>query len=424
MLQRVLDDIGSVANLDPDLSDEDDQKDHTSESIQRCISELKREITKDLAIDSLTHDGHEDIDTYNAELSTLGDPSWLNAPWLYAECHMYRLLLTILRQHQDPRWNHYDPFWTSKRDAIISSQKGVVELIKRFNSILTTIEQDQATPATDSNTELALFEEMVQIALWGNATDLSLLQSVSIDQLDSLQGQRAREASKANVLVDDTASVFSLLKTLRETAKAGEIHYVLDNAGFELLTDLVFASFLLATGYTSKIVLHGKRIPWFVSDVNAHDLSDLVSGLQHSSYYAQIEPSDDAALRSAAEHIIGLQKAGKLTFEADPFWTTSHPFGRMKVVAPELYQQLEKADLVIYKGDLNYRKLTYDGMWEKTTPFQEAIGPLRDGTRTFALRTCKADVAVGIPAEKLEGLPDDWTYSGKWGLVQYWDGKA
>lgn len=76
-------------------------------------------------------------------------------------------------------------------------------------------------------------------------------------------------------------------------------------------------------------------------------------------------------------------------------------------------------------------------MWDPTTPFAEAIGPLggKSGIRTLALRTSKADVIVGLPAGKdeelraTEGGGGDsgcrkWAWSGKWAVIQFWDGKC
>jgi hypothetical protein len=75
--------------------------------------------------------------------------------------------------------------------------------------------------------------------------------------------------------------------------------------------------------------------------------------------------------------------------------------------------------------------------WPATTPFTDAIGPMgpRSGVRVLALRTCKADVVVGLPEgedEKIramEGGGGDsgarkWAWSGKWAVVQFSDGKA
>jgi hypothetical protein len=62
------------------------------------------------------------------------------------------------------------------------------------------------------------------------------------------------------------------------------------------------------------------------------------------------------------------------------------------------------------------------------------MGP-GSGVRVLALRTCKADVVVGLPAgedERIKKLTDGnaesavrkWAWSGKWAVVQFSDGKA
>ena len=122
------------------------------------------------------------------------------------------------------------------------------------------------------------------------------------------------------------------------------------------------------------------------------------------------------------------QSAGKHKFQAHPFWTTQHPFGRMSVLQPDLFTELAEGDLVIFKGDLNYRKLTYDGTWPKTTSFDKAMGPFArpqhgKAIRTLALRTCKADVCVGLSPGQEEKLENGWTRYGHYGVVSYWDAK-
>lgn len=38
----------------------------------------------------VSDDGQADVAGYNKELEQLGNPSWFNVPWLYAECYLYR----------------------------------------------------------------------------------------------------------------------------------------------------------------------------------------------------------------------------------------------------------------------------------------------------------------------------------------------
>jgi hypothetical protein len=55
---------------------------------------------------------------------------------------------------------------------------------------------------------------------------------------------------------------------------------VLDNAGLELYTDLLMADFLVTSGLASKVALHGKLLPWFVSDTLAGDMEAVLSALE------------------------------------------------------------------------------------------------------------------------------------------------
>ena len=42
--------------------------------------------------------------------------------------------------------------------------------------------------------------------------------------------------------------------------------------------------------------------------------------------------------------------------EIGGFWTTQYSYQDIAVVAPKLLEELQKSQLVLFKGDLNYRK--------------------------------------------------------------------
>ena len=151
--------------------------------------------------------------------------------------------------------------------------------------------------------------------------------------------------------------MWDLLSRFRSSESVGFIHVILDNSGFEFLTDLVFVGYLLETGYANSVVLHGKCIPWFISDVNEHDLGFLVEKFRREEIFTLIHDDHSHELRDAGLHWQALLNRGILRFHASPFWTAQHSYGRMPKVEPALFRELANADLVIFKGDLNYWKL-------------------------------------------------------------------
>lgn len=91
----------------------------------------------------------------------------------------------------------------------------------------------------------------------------------------------------------------------------------------------------------------------------------------------------------------------------------------MKKIDPELHNSFVGSKLLIFKGDLNYRKLVGDVCWPHTEKFSVALrgfGP----APLVTLRTIKADVAVGLQpgqAEKVAENDTDWLLTGKYAVV-------
>ena len=354
-------------------------------------------------------------------------------------------------------WKSYDVFSKQKMSTFRSSRPAVLELASRYNDLskqLASKDSALSSAAEDDRdkAEEALFIEMCGICLWGNATDLSLLTSLTYDDIQKLQGSNARRENEKNIVVNDFSAAFACLKNAQKSA-TGErrIDIVLDNAGFELFVDLVLAGYLIQSGLASYVVLHPKNMPWFVSDVTPKDFGDLLNVLYNAKSFYEIPSDDDRAtdkkpealsekdednLSLLFENWSNLYAEGKIVLRPNVFWTEGGSYWRLPSSAPNLFTDLRESELVIHKGDLNYRKLTGDHAWDPTTPFSEAVGPLGHGSgvRTLALRTCKADVVVGLPQGKdeelrqMEGGGGDtgcrkWAWSGKWALVQFCDGR-
>ena len=325
ILNQIIEEISSTLSTKKSFSAKEIQ---AGKDIQAQIISLRDEVAENARLTPLEYDGGMDIDNYNIEIGTISPtPTWLHVPWLFAECYLYRRIRTYFACSSPIYWTTVDPFLTEKRKALVGSKKGTIELVKHMLQVL-----DTNLISFEGEKQEALFVEMIQISLWGNATDLSLLAGGGVEELDSKQGKAAREKSKKNVLCDDTATVYQVLKDLQHgdiPFSSREIHIVLDNAGFELLADLALAAYLLKTGMIHKVVLHGKRIPWFVSDVNHHDYTELVEGLAKGTIYPpnDISREDTQQLAKFGKHIQDLESEKMLEFRAEMFWKTQHPFG-------------------------------------------------------------------------------------------------
>lgn len=89
-----------------------------------------------------------------------------------------------------------------------------------------------------------------------------------------------------------------------------------------------------------------------------------------------------------------------------------------------LRDSLAQSDLVILKGDLNYRRLLDDRRWPPTTCME---GVTAYFPRPFlTLRTLKAEVIVGLQegeAEALTAADPDWLINGRRGIIHLVRGK-
>lgn len=354
------------------------------------------------------------------------------------------------------KWTNYDIFARQKISTFKSSRPAVIELAAKYKELVTQIESGKSAQQTAEEKETAdkiLFMEMCEICLWGNATDLSLLTNLSYEDIQKLQGSEARKASEKNILVNDLEAAYMTLLAAKKAGKSERrVDIVLDNAGFELFVDLILAGYLLSAGLATNVVLHPKNIPWFVSDVIPADFPALLSALADpQAFYTSLSDDEKHAEQSPTplsskeadeltflfQRWSGFHAEGQLTIRPNHFWTEGGSYWRLPGTAPELHNDLKESELVLFKGDLNYRKLTGDAMWDPATPFTTAIGPMGPGSgvRVLALRTCKADVVVGLPKgrdeelRKMEGGGGDsgcrkWAWSGKWAVVEFSDGKA
>jgi damage-control phosphatase, subfamily III len=266
----------------------------------------------------------------------------------------------LLSQH----WKTYDIFARQKIDGFRNSRVGVLELAARYREL---VQQIRANKELDEDAEKILFAEMFDICLWGNATDLSLLTTLTRDDIQRLQGAQARKNAEKNILANDVPAAYDLLRNIRASGEKGRrVDFVLDNAGFELFADLILAGYLLTSGLATHIVLHPKSIPWFVSDVMPADFAALLQtmadpqGFFGSSEDGKITDKQIEDVKFLFQEWATFHSEGQLVIRPNRYWTAGGSFWRLPYEAKQLYEDLKESKLVIFKGDLNYRKLTAD----------------------------------------------------------------
>jgi uncharacterized protein with ATP-grasp and redox domains len=273
-------------------------------------------------------------------------------------------------------WKSYDIFARSKTSAFKSSRPAVLELAAQYKEIITQLEETNRirgarTEEENAKAEELLFIDMCEICLWGNKTDLSLLTNLTDDDVQKLQGSKVRKESEKNILVNDLSKAFQVLhQAQKENLPDRRVDIVLDNAGFELYVDLILAGYLLAVGLATTVVLHPKTMPWFVSDVTPIDVWHLLNSLRDPRSFfgtaSEDQPAQDlsdeevSTLTFLFEQWSELHMEGKMIIRPHRFWTEGGSFWRLPATAPALYEDLKQSELVIFKGDLNYRKLIAD----------------------------------------------------------------
>jgi hypothetical protein len=322
-----------------------------------------------------------DVAAWNQELAAYGGRTWLELPWYLAEAYFYRRLLEATGYFQPGPGAGLDPFCRRKQAQI---ELAVARFAVDWDGLA------QAGP------DLA-FEALLHSCLWGNRADLSN----STVRLEASGGLTAR-AERHNILIDHTGEVRRLV-----TGGIRRLDVICDNVGLDLLFDLALIDLVLRQGWAGQAVCHLKGHPFFVSDAMPVDLHATLS---------RLIASPQAAVRALGERLRGHLRSGALTLGADPFWT-SHLMYRDFPAA--LRGELAGSDLVILKGDVNYRRLLDDRHWPYTTPIEEIAAYFP--APFLVLRTLKAEIQVGLAPGQAEALAAEdpgWLINGRRGLVQ------
>lgn len=177
--------------------------------------------------------------------------------------------------------------------------------------------------------------------------------------------RRNETKEQRRILVDQTGYAFKKLRESRQSGKSPQIvNIFLCNAGFELLMDLILASFLLQTGLATQVAIYTTTLPFHYRCIEA-DIPLLLDYLDELFEYP-IGQDKDSAIQNAAsvdrtlEVIRNHLTKETITVQSSYAFCSPHPYWHMPHYYPDLFQNLQSATLTILKGDYHYRKLLCD----------------------------------------------------------------
>ncbi len=360
-----------------------------SSQINQRLEKLAKELPTGY-LQPLLNDTGVDFTDWEKYLEPYKDRRWVDVPWFFAETYFYRLILEITNYFRPGEWQGIDPFNLQKSQGLQASIDSIISLCSKVDKWLD--ESQQADKPTTASVMALLY-----FALWGNRVDLSLWSAFEDD--------RSRfdiQSQLTHILVDDAFLVSKLLTSVQ----GGRIDFVIDNAGFELICDLCLVDFLLGSGLVSKIYLHLKPHPTFISDAmiqDVHDTTDFLATVSHPQ------------VKSFTKRLQANMASGRLVLCEDNFWTSPLAFWE---IPTSLKEELANSSLIVVKGDANYRRLLGDRHWDFTTNIADIVSYLP--VPMVALRTLKSEVAAGLKPEVIAQVANDpsWLTNGQWGIIQ------
>lgn len=363
-------------------------------SIVKQLESLSQNLLQE-KVHPLNNDGGTDLAAWAKYIEPYQGKSWLDSPFYLIEVYFFRRLLEIIEYFKVDPEQRQDPFELQKHLSLVNSISSIRLEVREYTQNLANLAQKRDKPG--QKTLLTL----LYLNLWSNRADLSLKPTkaghFNPEQIETKNQEQYLVLNDAPLVVEYLTS-----------GNHQRLDLIVDNAGFELISDLLVIDFLLTSKAVEVAYLHLKAAPIFVSDAMIKDVHQTLTVLINDQA---------AAVSALASRLQNYLNSGQLQLRENPFWTTPLFFWSMP---DELRQELAKSSLVVIKGDANYRRLVGDCHWSKTANFADICcyfpAPL------VTLRTLKSEVIVGLEKSQIEQLNREdpqWLINGQRGLIKF-----
>jgi uncharacterized protein with ATP-grasp and redox domains len=366
------------------------------QSIKQNLKALISDIP-DAPIRIIHDSGAPDIRAWNQYIREHAGKNWLEPPWFFTEHYFYRRVLEAIGYYQLGEGEGFDPFVFQKQQGLETSRDKIRDLV------------GQVSLWKHNNCEQENLTRLLYLDLWGNQADLSMWPA---GRDRKPEHQNLDQASE--FLIEDRTEDIAIrvLQVSQDSLNrdAVRIDFLVDNAGFELVSDLLFSDYLLTNNIAGFVRMHVKPHPTYVSDAMVKDVLDTLDFFKADS---------NTEVRELGLRLSDDLARGRLQIQDNFFWTSPLPGWELP---PSLKIELSRSSLVISKGDANYRRLLGDLNWPKTTKFANILAYFP--VPIAALRTVKAEIASGMqPGQSAHIAAKDpsWMTNGRWGMIQFFN---
>jgi len=378
--------FSSIKDRLPKIAQRVIEENEFSPQINANLKQLQSEIPNK-PIRELIDQGAPDQASWEKFIKPNLSKKWLEVPWFFVETYFYRRIMEAVDYFNLQQ----DPFAYQK-------QQGLEKSIEEITILAGFLTENLDNPGRIDK----ILRDGLYFSLWGNQADLSLWPAGSAAD----PRNDSRKSLKDRLIANDINQIIKIFTKTEQPIKRVDI--MLDNAGFEFVSDLALVDILLNHQLVDEVILHVKAHPVFVSDVIDVDLRKTIQYLNGSG---------DEKTASFGKRLEDLVHENRIQTRPHYFWNSPLP---MWELPRDIHEDLRGSSLLISKGDANYRRILGDREWDFTERFHRAVDYLP--VPLAALRTFKCELAVGMDLDQIQYIYNQdpkWMVNGKWGVIHF-----
>ena len=357
--------------------------------IEESLLKLREELVSNHDLKLISDDG-PDSSFWNKYLqSGAMGKNWLDSPWLFTEFYFYRRVIESFNYFD----SRIDPFKAQKqaglRAAIDHTNSYLTVLTPLLSAVMPMLEkgkQSSDIKQPESSSEIVvdtvtnILSYGIYASLFGNKMDLSLypvdlasginnnnggvgntttssVSHSSIQEMNDTLKQMISCNSEHIISSQSEIVVAHMLDNYSWNTKGSTINHskthidiICDNAGYELVTDLILGYICLKLNITGRVVYHTKGFPTFVSDATTDDVMYTLRSLQDMG-------ENYPLVGAMASEMLQYITDGRVHIQDNLCWCQPIAFYSLEKVYPDVAQMFVDTSVVFIKGDANYRKL-------------------------------------------------------------------